>query len=73
LNLIFGKRCDPQTTLDDARHRLEFVFSARVNQSKKTLDDLGCRAISLKVDQRFSVGVCNLRWFLRVVGEVMDV
>lgn len=73
LNLFFRQRGDPKTSFDDALDRLNVVPCAQINQPKEVLDDPGRGAVSLEVHQGFAFPVHDLRRFLGVVCEVMDV
>lgn len=73
LNLLFGKRCNPQTPFYDTLHGLEPVLGASVNQTKQAFDDTGSRAVALKVDEKTATATGDLGWLLRIIREVVDV
>lgn len=73
-NHVVGETCHPKTAVESAFHWLEDVFGASVDEAEKAFHN-GCGStISLKVDQWFAVASAgDLGWFLRVIGEIVDI
>ena len=73
LNLIFRKRCNPQTPLDNTLDGLKPILRAGINQTKQTFDNARRCAVALEIDQGASLVALDLSGFLGVISEVMDI
>ncbi len=73
-NRIIGQTSHPKTPRQRPLNRLEIILCARVNQTKQAFHNSRRSAMTLKVDQRFTVaGAGDLGGLLGVVGQVADV